>query len=67
MYYCNQQCLDCDKRFVYFDFFKKNYSCDLDGQSKGFGFITFEKLEDAQKAIQTMNGQKVLGKEIEFE
>ncbi len=37
---------------------------DLDGQSKGFGFITFDKLEDAQKAVQTMNGQKVLGKSI---
>ncbi|CAF1164202.1 unnamed protein product [Rotaria sp. Silwood1] len=35
-----------------------------DGQSKGFGFITFDKLEDAQKAIQTMNGQKVLGRPI---
>lgn len=34
----------------------------LDGQSKGFGFVTFDKLEDAQKAIQTMNGQKMLGK-----
>ena len=33
----------------------------LDGQSKGFGFVTFEKLDDAQKAIQTMNGQKMLG------
>jgi polyadenylate-binding protein len=39
---------------------------DLDGQSKGFGFITFDKLEDAQKAVQTMNGQKVLGKSIGF-
>ena len=33
----------------------------LDGKSKGFGFATFDNLEDAQKAIQTMNGQKVLG------
>ncbi|CAF0914529.1 unnamed protein product, partial [Adineta ricciae] len=32
------------------------------GVSKGFGFVTFDKLEDAQKAIQTMNGQKVLGR-----
>ncbi|CAF3319616.1 unnamed protein product [Rotaria sp. Silwood2] len=33
-----------------------------DEQSKGFGFITFDKLEDAQKAIQTMNGQKIFGR-----
>ncbi|CAF1256220.1 unnamed protein product [Rotaria sordida] len=33
-----------------------------DGQSKGFGFITFDKLEDAQKAIQTMNGGKIFGR-----
>ncbi|CAF0921947.1 unnamed protein product, partial [Adineta ricciae] len=32
------------------------------GISKGFGFVTFDKLEDAQKAIQTMNGQKLLGR-----
>ncbi|CAF1028849.1 unnamed protein product [Adineta steineri] len=33
-----------------------------DGVSKGFGFVTFDKLEDAQKAVQEMNGQKVLGR-----
>ena len=38
----------------------------LDGKSKGFGFVTFEKLEDAQKAIQEMNGRKILGKERMF-
>ncbi|UJR31981.1 hypothetical protein I4U23_019454 [Adineta vaga] len=32
------------------------------GVSKGFGFVTFDKLEDAQKAIETMNGQKMLGR-----
>lgn len=38
--------------------------CSSDGQSKGFGFVTFDKLEEAQKAIETMNGKKILG---EFE
>ncbi|CAF1209655.1 unnamed protein product [Rotaria magnacalcarata] len=33
-----------------------------DGQSKGFGFVTFEKLDDAQKAIQELNGKKLLGR-----
>ncbi len=46
----------------FFIFTSKIIIVDLDGQSKGFGFITFEKLEDAQKAIQTMNGKKILGK-----
>jgi RNA recognition motif-containing protein len=48
-------------------FLGKGISYNLDGVSKGFGFVTFDKLEDAQKAIQTMNGQKVLGKEIFIE
>jgi RNA recognition motif-containing protein len=43
-------------------FLGKGISYNLDGVSKGFGFVTFDKLEDAQKAIQTMNGQKILGK-----
>ena len=33
-----------------------------DGKSKGFGFVTFDTLEDAQKAVQTMNGKKILGR-----
>ncbi|CAF4567818.1 unnamed protein product [Rotaria sp. Silwood2] len=41
---------------------KKQLFIHLDEQSKGFGFITFDKLEDAQKAIQTMNGQKIFGR-----
>jgi RNA recognition motif-containing protein len=43
-------------------FLRKGINGNLDGVSKGFGFVTFDKLEDAQKAIQTMNGQKILGK-----
>ncbi len=47
---------------ISFFFSSKIIILDLDGQSKGFGFITFDKLEDAQKAIQSMNGKKILGK-----
>jgi len=46
----------------WFIFLQKIIIIDLDGQSKGFGFVTFDKLEDAQKVIQTMNGKKILGK-----
>ena len=34
------------------------------GRSKGFGFVTFEKDEDAKKAIKGMNGKEVEGREI---
>lgn len=29
---------------------------DNDGKSKGFGFVNFEKSDDAKKAAETMNG-----------
>merc|ERR1711870_53560 len=32
--------------------------------SKGHGFVKFSKLEEAQKAIETLNGKNVLGKQI---
>ena len=34
---------------------------DRDGNSRGFGFVTFEKHEDAQKAVEELNGTKVEG------
>ena len=34
------------------------------GRSKGFGFVEFEKDEDAQNAIKEMNGKEVEGREI---
>ena len=34
------------------------------GMSKGFGFLTFENVEDAQRAIQQMNGSPLDGKNI---
>lgn len=32
---------------------------NLQGQSKGYGYIQFEKIEEAQKAIEKMNQQEV--------
>lgn len=34
------------------------------GRSKGFGFVTFAKKEDAQKAIQEMNEKEVEGRAL---
>jgi len=34
------------------------------GRSKGFGFVTFSKKEDAEKAISEMNGKEVEGREL---
>lgn len=36
-----------------------------DWSSKGFGFIEFEKKEDALKAIEVMNGKELRGKPLE--
>ncbi|XP_077191598.1 polyadenylate-binding protein 1-like isoform X2 [Paroedura picta] len=35
---------------------------DSAGCSKGFGFVNFEKHEDAQKAVEDMNGKEVNGR-----
>ncbi|KAF1670157.1 Polyadenylate-binding protein 1, partial [Pygoscelis papua] len=37
---------------------------DESGKSKGFGFISFERHEDAQKAVDEMNGKELNGKQI---
>ena len=34
------------------------------GRSKGFGFVTFAKDEDAAKAVEGMNGKELDGREI---
>jgi len=34
------------------------------GKSKGFGFVEFETNEDQQKALQTLNGKQVEGRDI---
>ncbi|XP_062941377.1 polyadenylate-binding protein 1-like [Cynocephalus volans] len=37
---------------------------DESGKSKGFGFVSFERHEDAQKAMDEMNGKELSGKQI---
>ncbi|XP_034016175.1 polyadenylate-binding protein 1A-like isoform X2 [Thalassophryne amazonica] len=37
---------------------------DDNGKSRGFGFVSFEKHEDAQKAVDEMNGKELNGKLI---
>ncbi|OBS78368.1 hypothetical protein A6R68_19246 [Neotoma lepida] len=37
---------------------------DSNGQSRGFGFVNFEKHEEAQKAVDHMNGKDVNGQQL---
>nr|CAA40721.1 polyA binding protein [Xenopus laevis] len=37
---------------------------DDNGKSKGFGFVSFERHEDAQKAVDEMNGKDMNGKSM---
>ncbi|XP_055478831.1 polyadenylate-binding protein 1-like [Psammomys obesus] len=37
---------------------------DEGGKSKGFGFVSFERHEDAQRAVEEMNGKELNGKPI---
>ncbi|NXT52621.1 PABP4 protein, partial [Pluvianellus socialis] len=37
---------------------------DPTGKSKGFGFVSFEKHEDANKAVEEMNGKDINGKMV---
>ncbi|KAM4872411.1 polyadenylate-binding protein 4 isoform 4-T4 [Thomomys bottae] len=37
---------------------------DPSGKSKGFGFVSYEKHEDANKAVEEMNGKEISGKAI---
>lgn len=35
------------------------------GQSRGYGFVTFEKQTDALRAIQSMDGQVINGRSMQ--
>ena len=37
---------------------------DPSGKSKGFDFVSYEKHEDANKAVEEMNGKEITGKVI---
>ncbi|XP_059364583.1 polyadenylate-binding protein 1A-like [Carassius carassius] len=37
---------------------------DDGGKSRGFGFVSFERHEDAQKAVDEMNGKELNGKQV---
>ncbi|KAK1784203.1 hypothetical protein P4O66_003966 [Electrophorus voltai] len=37
---------------------------DESGKSKGFGFVSFERHEDAKRAVDEMNGKKLNGKQL---
>ncbi|KAA0702584.1 Polyadenylate-binding protein 1 [Triplophysa tibetana] len=37
---------------------------DESGKSRGFGFVSFERHEDAQRAVDEMNGKEVNGKQV---
>ncbi|XP_068930090.1 polyadenylate-binding protein 1-like [Petaurus breviceps papuanus] len=37
---------------------------DESGKSKGFGFVSFQRHEDAQRAVAEMNGKELNGKQI---
>ena len=36
---------------------------DADGKSKGFGFVNFENVDDAAKAVESLNGKRINDKE----
>lgn len=37
---------------------------DQSNRSRGFGFVTMEKLEEAEKAAKQINGKEILGRAI---
>uniref|UniRef100_A0A8C5EPS1 Polyadenylate-binding protein n=1 Tax=Gouania willdenowi TaxID=441366 RepID=A0A8C5EPS1_GOUWI len=44
--------------------FKVRVMTDESGKSRGFGFVSFERHQDAQKAVDEMNGRELNGKLI---
>ncbi|XP_019365365.1 PREDICTED: polyadenylate-binding protein 1-like isoform X1 [Gavialis gangeticus] len=60
--------MDDDKLREVFSRFGKTLSVkvmmDDSGHSKGFGFVNFEKHEEAQKAVADMNGKEINGRMV---
>lgn len=61
---------DSDKLQSVFSKFGSILSCkvmtDPEGKSKGFGFVAFENFEDAEKAVQEMDGQELDGSDLKL-
>jgi len=62
--------LDKDKLEELFSKFGPVLSCtvmaDSEGKSKGFGFVSFEDAEDAEKAVNEMNEHEISGTEYKL-
>ncbi|XP_064024101.1 polyadenylate-binding protein 1-like isoform X4 [Pogoniulus pusillus] len=60
--------MDDDRLRAIFSRFGKTLSVkvmmDNTGRSKGFGFVNFEKHEEAQKAVADMNGKEINGRVV---
>ncbi|XP_072313352.1 polyadenylate-binding protein 4 isoform X2 [Eucyclogobius newberryi] len=60
--------MDDDKLKELFDKYGKTLSVkvmtDPSGKSRGFGFVSYEKHEDANKAVEDMNGTELNGKTV---
>ncbi|KAM4649916.1 polyadenylate-binding protein 1-like isoform 2-T2 [Amazona ochrocephala] len=60
--------MDDDRLREIFSKFGKTLSVkvmmDTTGRSKGFGFVNFEKHEEAQKAVADMNGKEINGRTV---
>uniref|UniRef100_A0A4W3IVB2 Polyadenylate-binding protein n=1 Tax=Callorhinchus milii TaxID=7868 RepID=A0A4W3IVB2_CALMI len=58
--------MDDDRLKEMFDKFGKTLSIkvmtDLNGKCKGFGFVSYDRHEDASKAVEEMNGKELNGK-----
>lgn len=52
--------------FILITCFVKNVtdSCGISGQSLGYGFVNYHRPEDAEKAINTLNGLRLQNKTI---
>ncbi|XP_028251041.1 polyadenylate-binding protein 4 [Parambassis ranga] len=60
--------MDDDRLKELFDKYGKTLSVkvmtDATGKSRGFGFVSYEKHEDANKAVEDMNGTELNGKTV---